>query len=59
MWMPEEVIDFASDCIAHGIKAVSLGGGEPFEYEGIFYIIYALYDKFYLYIKTNWLPFLK
>jgi hypothetical protein len=31
MWQPQEVISFALDCIAHGIKAVSLGGGEPFE----------------------------
>ena len=59
MWKPQEVIDFASDCIAHGIKAVSLGGGEPFEYNGIFNIIDALYDKCYLSITTNGLPLLK
>ena len=56
MWKPSEVIDFASDCIAHGIKAVSLGGGEPFEYEGVFEVIEALYPKCYLSVTSNGLP---
>jgi MoaA/NifB/PqqE/SkfB family radical SAM enzyme len=56
MWKPSEVIDFASDCIAHGIKAVSLGGGEPFEYEGEFEVIEALYPKCYLSVTSNGLP---
>ena len=53
MWTPDEVIAFASDCIANGVKAVSLGGGEPFEYDGIWRIIDALYPKCYLSITTN------
>ncbi len=56
MWKPSEVIDFASDCIAHGVKAVSLGGGEPFEYEGVFEVISALYPKCYLSVTSNGLP---
>lgn len=56
MWKPEEVIRFASDCVSNGIKAVSLGGGEPFEYEGIFDIIDALYTQCYLSVTTNGLP---
>ena len=56
MWVPLEVIDFASDCIAHGVKAVSLGGGEPFEYEGVFDVIDALYSKCYLSVTSNGLP---
>ena len=56
MWKPSEVIDFASDCIAHGVKAVSLGGGEPFEYEGVFEVIEALYPKCYLSVTSNGLP---
>lgn len=56
MWKPEEVISFAMDCVAHGIKAVSLGGGEPFEYEGLIEIIDALYPICYLSITTNGLP---
>lgn len=58
MWEPQEVIDFCSDCISNGIKAVSLGGGEPFEYDGIFEIIDSLYDKCYLSVTTNGLPLL-
>lgn len=56
MWRPSEVIAFAEDCVAHGVKAVSLGGGEPFEYEGIFEVVEALYPKCYLTITTNGLP---
>lgn len=56
LWQPSEVIAFASDCIKHGIKAVSLGGGEPFEYEGIFDVIKALYPQCYLSVTTNGLP---
>lgn len=56
LWEPQEVIDFASDCINHGVKTVSLGGGEPFEYEGVFEVIDALYPKCYLSITSNGLP---
>lgn len=56
LWKPQEVIDFASDCISHGVKAVSLGGGEPFEYEGVFDVISALYPKCYLSVTSNGLP---
>ena len=40
LWQVDEVISFASDCISHGIKALSLGGGEPFEYDGKTYTFY-------------------
>ena len=56
MWKPSEVIDFASDCIRHGVKAVSLGGGEPFEYDGVFEVIDALYPLCYLSVTSNGLP---
>ena len=56
LWKPQEVIDFASDCITHGVKAVSLGGGEPFEYEGVFEVIDALYPKCYQSVTSNGLP---
>ena len=26
---PDEMVAFVRDCAAHGVKAVSLGGGEP------------------------------
>lgn len=53
IWTPDEVVAFAYDCIVHGVKAVSLGGGEPFEYDGIWDIIDALYPRCYLSITTN------
>lgn len=56
MWQPQEVISFALDCIAHGIKAVSLGGGEPFEYDGVFRIIDELFPKAYLSVTSNGIP---
>lgn len=56
LWSPQEVIAFASDCIRHGVKAISLGGGEPFEYDGLFEVIDALYPQCYLSITSNGLP---
>ena len=52
-WNVEEAIDFLRDCVANGVKAVSLGGGEPFEYDGIFQIIEALYPLCYLSVTSN------
>ena len=56
LWKPKEVIDFTSDCIKNGVKAVSLGGGEPFEYDGVFEVIDALYPLCYLSVTSNGLP---
>lgn len=56
VWQPEETITFLKDCVSNGVKAVSLGGGEPFEYNGIFQIIEALYPLCYLSVTSNGLP---
>jgi MoaA/NifB/PqqE/SkfB family radical SAM enzyme len=57
IWKPQEVIDFATDSIkSGGVKAISLGGGEPFEYEGVFDVIDALYPQCYLSVTSNGLP---
>ncbi|MDD4848882.1 MAG: radical SAM protein [Bacteroidales bacterium] len=55
-WQTGEIIAFAKDCIVHGVRAISLGGGEPFEYPGIFEVIKALQPLAYLSITTNGLP---
>lgn len=55
-WGAEEAISFLKDCIANGIKAVSLGGGEPFEYDGIFKVIEAIYPLCYVSVTSNGLP---
>lgn len=57
-WQPSEVISFCKDCVNHGIKTISLGGGEPFEYDRIFEIIDALYPITYTSVTTNGLPLL-
>ncbi len=60
MWTPQEVIAFATDCIdSGGVKAISLGGGEPLEYDGVFDVIDALYPKAYVTLTTNGLPLLR
>lgn len=59
IWTPDEVISFSKDCVNNGVKAVSLGGGEPFEYEGIFEIIDALREITYLSVTSNGLPLMK
>ena len=57
IWKPHEVIAFAADCVkTGGVKAVSLGGGEPFEYEGVFEVIDALFPLCYLSVTSNGLP---
>ena len=57
IWKPQEVIAFAADCVkTGGVKAVSLGGGEPFEYEGVFEVIDALFPLCYLSVTSNGLP---
>lgn len=58
VWMPTEVIALAKDCIGNGVRAVSLGGGEPFEYGGVFDIIDALVPLCYVSVTTNGLPLL-
>jgi organic radical activating enzyme len=55
-WQTAEVIDLVKDCAANGLKAVSLGGGEPFEYDGIFEIVSALTPVLFVSVTTNGLP---
>lgn len=52
------MISFSRDCINHGVKSISFGGGEPFEYDGIFEIVDALTNEAYISITTNGLPLL-
>lgn len=55
-WSPGELIGFAKDCAAHGVKAVSLGGGEPLEYEGVFDVLRALEGAVFRSLTTSGLP---
>lgn len=56
MWKVEELIPFVLDLHKHGIDAVSFGGGEPFEYEGIFELISSLMAEMYVSVTSNGLP---
>ena len=59
MWTATEVIAFASDCVRSGVQAISLGGGEPFEYEGVFKIIDAIGKIAYISVTSNGIPLMK
>ena len=56
LWMVEELVPFVLDLHKHGIDAVSFGGGEPFEYDGIFELISGLMSEMYVSVTSNGLP---
>ncbi|MCR5400902.1 MAG: radical SAM protein [Treponema sp.] len=56
LWTIEELISFVLDLHKHGIDAVSFGGGEPFEYDGIFELISGLMSEMYVSVTSNGLP---
>ena len=56
LWTVEELIPFILDLHKHGIDAVSFGGGEPFEYDGIFDLISGLMSEMYVSVTSNGLP---
>lgn len=56
LWTVEELIPFILDLHKHGIDAVSFGGGEPFEYVGIFELISSLMSEMYVSVTSNGLP---
>lgn len=57
-WLPSEIINLATDCSENGVKALSLGGGEPLEYNSIFEVISALKPYLFVSISSNGLPLL-
>src|SRR5499426_4719450 len=50
---PEEVTAFVRDLAAHGVRAVSFGGGEPLEYAGVFDILHDLRGVLFRSLTTN------
>lgn len=52
-WTPDQLIEFVSDCAAHGIQAVSFGGGEPLQYEGTWQILTNLRGRLFRSLTTN------
>lgn len=52
-WTDDEIVSFVTDCAAHGIKAVSFGGGEPLQYEGLFRVLARLEGVLFRSLTSN------
>jgi sulfatase maturation enzyme AslB (radical SAM superfamily) len=52
-WTADELVAFVSDCAANGIRAVSFGGGEPLQYEGIWAVLHELRGRLFRSVTTN------
>lgn len=52
-WTADDVVELAVDCAAHGVQAVSLGGGEPLQYPGLFEILDRLSGVVFRSFTTN------
>ena len=52
-WTPDELVSFVNDCAAHGIKAVSFGGGEPLQYDGVFAVLERLRGVLFRSLTSN------
>src|SRR5689334_3634170 len=52
-WTPVELVSFVRDCAAHGVQAVSFGGGEPLQYDGLFEVLHRLRGTLFRSVTTN------
>lgn len=52
-WAVSDVVNFVEDCAANGVRAVSFGGGEPLEYDGVFDVIGRLRGTLFRSMTTN------
>src|SRR5262249_356870 len=52
-WTVEELAAFVGDCADHGVKAVSFGGGEPLQYEGLFDVLDVLRGRLFRSLTSN------
>lgn len=41
-WSADELVWFAKDCARNGVESLSIGGGEPLEYGGLYSVLAAL-----------------
>lgn len=55
-WEVNELVGFVQSCADGGVKAVSFGGGEPLQYEGLHAVLGALQGKLFRSLTTNGLP---
>ncbi len=56
LWAADEVVEFVRDCAAHGVRAVSFGGGEPLQYADVFGVLRRLRGVLFRSVTTNGLP---
>jgi molybdenum cofactor biosynthesis enzyme MoaA len=52
-WTADELVSFVSDCAAHGVKAVSFGGGEPLQYDDLFQVLERLRGMLFRSLTSN------
>lgn len=52
-WTVDETVAFVADCAEHGIKAASLGGGEPLQYPGMYEVLAQLDAMVFRSFTTN------
>jgi MoaA/NifB/PqqE/SkfB family radical SAM enzyme len=52
-WTVEDLTAFIGDCADHGVRAVSFGGGEPLQYEGLFAVLDALRGRLFRSLTSN------
>lgn len=56
-WTVEELVAFVRDCAANGVKAVSFGGGEPLQFDGVFDLLRQLDGVLFRSLTSNGLLF--
>ncbi|MDY6938512.1 MAG: radical SAM protein [Cyanobacteriota bacterium] len=52
-WTADEIVTFVRDCASSGTQAVSLGGGEPLEYHGLFEVLQRLQGVLFRSVTSN------
>ncbi|MEM1177630.1 MAG: radical SAM protein [Acidobacteriota bacterium] len=52
-WTPTDVVELATDCAQWGVQALSLGGGEPLQYPGLFEVLGRLDGVLFRSFTTN------
>jgi hypothetical protein len=52
-WTAEELVSFVRDLARNGVKAVSFGGGEPLQYEGVFDVLRRLQGVLFRSLTSN------
>lgn len=52
-WDVGGVVSFVRDCARHGVRAVSFGGGEPLEFDGVYDVLDDLRGVLFRSLTTN------